>query len=90
MVSSDSKCESGYSNEIEGMEDAVLTFPSSAPPPTTGNLLAKPIANIFTEKSVVVPQGRVITKTDVSLFFKIQNARSLKKAVAVNFGDLNL
>jgi len=52
LIISYSGCETGYSNEIEGTEDAVLTSAPNVPPPITRDHPAKVIVHIFTKEEV--------------------------------------
>ncbi len=52
LIISTSGCGVGYSNEIEGTEDAVLTSAPNVPPPIARNHPAKVIVRLFTKEKI--------------------------------------
>ncbi|HUI29958.1 MAG TPA: copper-containing nitrite reductase [Candidatus Acidoferrales bacterium] len=47
-----SGCETGYSNEMEGTEDAVLTSAPNVPPPIIRNHPSKVVVHLFTKEKI--------------------------------------
>jgi nitrite reductase (NO-forming) len=52
LVLGNNGCETGYSNEIKGTEEAILTSAPNVPPPITRNHPSKVIVHIFTKEKV--------------------------------------